>query len=377
MFKIKNKPEDFQVKEVLDLKVRDNGPYAYLLMKKTKWTTTKAIEELARKLNINKGRISVAGMKDKYGITEQYVCIKDFDLKKLKNVKINDIELRPVGYGSRRIGIGRSSGNRFIIVVRNLDKELKPVKFVPNYYDDQRFGEIRPNTHLVGKELIKKNYQKAMKIYLCNPFFTETLDHQEWREKLEKKWGSFENIKPAKGMYYERKVLSALKDNPKDYINAFRRIPKQLLTLFIHAYESWLFNKTLYDYITDNYKSVRKIDYVAGEFAFPLDIKDEDKELDIPMIGYTNFKTSKEIGQIIEDILRKEKIRLSNFKFRKMGELSSKTIMRKAFIKVRDLKIGELESDEIHKNKFKQKVEFKIRKGSYATTVIKTMYTLS
>ncbi|MEK6904435.1 MAG: tRNA pseudouridine(13) synthase TruD [Nanoarchaeota archaeon] len=377
MFKLKNKPEDFQVKEILDLKIKNNGPYAYLLMKKEKWTTTKAIDELARKLSIGKSRISVAGMKDKYGITEQYVCIKNFDLKKLKDVSIKNIELTPLGYGNRRIGIGSLSSNKFIITVRNIDKKLTPVYYAANYYDDQRFGEIRPNTHLVGKELLRRNYERAMKVYLCKPFFTETIDHQEWRNKLEKNWGKFENLEVAKGMYYERKVINALAKNPKDYINAFRRLPLQLLTLFVQAYQSWLFNNILYGYIVENYKNTKKVDYVAGTFAFPKEIKEQDKELKLPMVGYTPFKADEEIRRIVKDVLEKEKVKQSDFKFNVFRELSSKTIMRSAFTRVKNLKIGRLENDELHKNKYKQQVEFKIRKGAYATVVIKVMYTLS
>src|SRR3989344_9689627 len=98
MYQLKAKPEDFKVKENLDLKLKDKGKFLYFTLKKTKWTTLKAIEEIARKLKVHPKTFATAGMKDKYGITTQYVSAYNLKLIDLKNVNIKDIELIPLGY---------------------------------------------------------------------------------------------------------------------------------------------------------------------------------------------------------------------------------------------------------------------------------------
>ena len=375
MFKLKEKAEDFQVKEIIDLKVHKEGPYAYFLLKKKNWTTPQAIEKLAEALKVDKKLFSVAGMKDKYGITEQHVCIKRFDLRRLEKVHIQDISFTPVGYGTKRIGIGSLSSNIFTLVVRNLDESLQPITYMPNYYDDQRFGEIRPNTHLVGKAIVQRKYEEAMKIYLGRPFFTETPDHRAWREKIEKQWGNFDT-EPARGMFYERKVLRVLQRHPKAYVAAFQQLPRQLLTLFVQAYQSYLYNLLLNKYINKHYSPKRFVHTVVGDYAASKP-NEEDRELELPMIGCTPYHVHHSIEPIITEIIKKERLRLRNFQNKSWEDMTSRTIMRKAFVLVKNLKIGKLEADELNKNKFKQAVSFKLQKGSYATMAVKCMHARS
>ncbi len=375
MFKLKQLPEDFQVKEVIDLKIRDQGPYAYFILKKKNWTTPQALERLADALKIDKKLFTVAGMKDKHGITEQYVCIKRFDLQRLKKIEIKDMALTLLGYGTKRIGIGSLSSNTFTITVRNLDAPLRAIAYMPNYYDDQRFGEVRPNTHLVGKALVRRRYEEAMKIYLGKPFFTETPDHQAWRAQLEKQWGKF-TLNPARGMFYERKVLRVLRQSPKSYISAFKVLPKQLLTLFVQAYQSFLFNRLLDQYIRKQYHSFKLVPTVVGDYASVLP-KEEDRTLELPMIGYTSYHVHHSIEPLVEGILEKEKMQHHYFQNKAWKDMTSRTIMRKAFVLVKNLQFGKLEEDELNKNKFKQSVRFQLQKGSYATMAVKCMYMFS
>ncbi|MDO8628416.1 MAG: tRNA pseudouridine(13) synthase TruD [Nanoarchaeota archaeon] len=376
MFKLKTEPEDFIVKEVIDLKIKDRGPYAYFLLKKKNWSTLKAVEAVARALRVDRKKITTAGMKDKHGITEQYCCIKYFDLKDLQNITIKDLTLTPVGYGNKRIGVGSLSSNQFTITVRNLEEPLTKIIISPNYYDDQRFGEIRPNTHIVGKYLLQRNYEQAMKTYLGEPYLTETPDHQAWRENVQKNWGKFSTT-VARGMHYERYVLQVLREHPTAYTDAFSTLPRQLLTLFIQAYQSYLYNKLLNNYIEKNYKETTTLHTVAGDYTTPITINKEDKELEIPMIGYTKYETHHTIQNMIEYLLKKERIQRKNFENKKWEAMSSKTLMRKAFINVKDITLGKLEPDEKNKNKKKQVIQFKLPKGSYATMVIKNMYAQS
>src|SRR3989344_8954306 len=241
---------------------------------------------------------------------EDFKVKENLDLK-LKNINIKDIELTPLGYSDDRIKLGQLTSNTFEIVVRRLEKPLAKIQYFPNYYDDQRFGEVRPNTHLVGKKLLERDFEGAMKTYLCQPFETETRDYIEFRNNLEKNWGKFSGLEVPEGMFFERKVLSQL-SKEKNWTKAFMVLPRQLLTLFVQAYQSKLFNDCLNIYIKDNYKDYLEDEYVLGKLAFPFEIK--DSELQIPVIGYGLKPYSEDIDKIIKEVMKKGRVKLSDFK---------------------------------------------------------------
>jgi len=57
------------------------------------------------------------------------------------------------------------------------------------------------------------------------------------------KEGDIGDIPPV--FWYEKKMLFHLAKYPKDYAGALRKIPKKILTLYVHAYQSHLFNEGL------------------------------------------------------------------------------------------------------------------------------------
>ncbi|MEJ1731043.1 tRNA pseudouridine(13) synthase TruD, partial [Escherichia coli] len=78
----------------------------------------------------------------------------------------------------KKLRIGQLVGNKFQLKIRNVEnpdsaakraekilEELKN-RGVPNYYGYQRFGKNRPNTHLVGKALIKEGVKAAVDWYI-------------------------------------------------------------------------------------------------------------------------------------------------------------------------------------------------------------------
>src|SRR5512136_1147114 len=44
---------------------------------------------------------------------------------------------------------------------------------------------------------------------------------------------------------FERTMIAHLIDKPGDYLGALRTLPKNLLMMFVHAYQSYLFNRIL------------------------------------------------------------------------------------------------------------------------------------
>jgi tRNA pseudouridine13 synthase len=318
MYKIKQLPEDFIVKEIptdeFSEKIRKNGTYFYFILKKTNYNTERAIQELSNYFRVQRKFFGYAGNKDKTAVTEQYCSAKG----NIKDIKIKDIEVKLVGYGNEPISLGDLKGNYFDIVIRNIEKEEKPKKidFVPNYFDEQRFG-MNKNNHLIGKDIIKGNFKEAVEKLLSN-----NPELQDFSGK-----------------------------NPNNYIATLRKLPKKILLLYIHSYQSYIWNKTVEQYLHCKYRHDEKI----------------------PLIGFGTEIKNKVLKEIIEKILKEEGVTFRDFILKQLPELSQEGTERNLFVKVEDLKIGQFEKDELNPEKYKTKISFFLDKGAYATNVIKDM----
>jgi tRNA pseudouridine13 synthase len=300
MYKIKQTAEDFVVKEISNVKIGDKGSYIYLLLKKKDYTTIKAIEQIAEKLRLKAKFFGFAGTKDRRAVTEQLISIKGANRNKIEKIRLKDIGLKYLGRGENPISLGDLKGNEFVITIRNLtNKEINRLEnkkiLVPNYFGEQRFSR---NNVKIGKSIIKKDFKKAAE-------------------------------------------LVGIDAENNNYIGALRKINKKILRLYVHAYQSYLFNKTIYQYLKTN------------------------KQLKIPIVGFgTEIDGIKDLKlkKIIKNIIKQEKISLRDFIISSIPELSSEGTERELFVKVK-FNVIKLEKD-------KAIVSFYLPKGSYATVVV-------
>ena len=71
--RIKQRPEDFSVKESYRFDTVEGGRYRVYLMDKQKLSTFEAIDRLRNRFGLKPGAISYCGLKDKQGRTEQLI----------------------------------------------------------------------------------------------------------------------------------------------------------------------------------------------------------------------------------------------------------------------------------------------------------------
>jgi tRNA pseudouridine13 synthase len=209
-----------------------------------------------------------------------------------------------------------------------------------NYFGKQRFG-IRGNTHLVGKEILKNDIKEAVWIYLTHGG-EEKEEFRKFRENLAKTRDFKLGLKECpRNLRNEIVLLNHLVSKPNDYAGALRRIPKKFRRMFVHAYQSYLWNE-------------------IAKFS---------EESSIPVIGFmtdlVKYKSSREIKKILES----EGIDVNDFKTKSMPELSSEGDERERVIKPKNLKWS-FGNDELNKGKIKCTLGFEIPKGSYATVLI-------
>ena len=77
---------------------------------------------------------------------------------------------------------------------------------------------------------------------------------------------------------------------------------------------------------------------------------------------------------IVESLLEKEELELTDFIIKQIPNLSLEGNSRKVWVEVKDFKVIEKGDDELNQNKKKIKISFQLQKGSYATVVLKELF---
>jgi tRNA pseudouridine13 synthase len=255
--RLRASPADFIVDEIpLTGKGGETGPYLICRLTKTNWELQHAVKEIAKRLGISHRRIGWAGTKDRNAITTQWISIYDVTAEQVRGVQLKDIVLEPVKNANEALALGQLEGNRFGLVIREAEapdlagrvEEITATvrEGVPNYFGLQRFGAIRPVTHTVGEWILKDNYEQAVLTYIGLPFPSESERVRATRQAFldTRDPGTALRELPVQ-MNYERAMLQHLHNTPGDYAGALRELPPKLLSMFVSAFQSYLFNAAL------------------------------------------------------------------------------------------------------------------------------------
>ncbi|MBC7113693.1 MAG: tRNA pseudouridine(13) synthase TruD, partial [Candidatus Methanomethyliales bacterium] len=253
--KIRVKPEDFLVEEItpegiivnesLKSLSRGRGPYTLAVLKKTSRDLLPTIALLQRRLS---AKVSFAGIKDRRAVTYQLISISR---PLTEPIRLNNLEVWSVGTSKWGVRPGELKGNRFTITIRSLNGELTPAEtlcclsWLPGYFGHQRFGTTRPNTHKVGKHIMRGEFESAVREFLAEPYESEPRQIFHFRQNLKATWdlqSALSSIPPF--LLYEREVIGALLSGA-DHMHSLESLPKRLLRLFVDAYQSYLFNLAL------------------------------------------------------------------------------------------------------------------------------------
>ena len=416
--RIRQFPEDFVVEEVLvdgsKAKVGNAeippptgiGRYLVCSLIKRDWDTLLAIRKVAKRLRISGDRIRIAGIKDARALTAQHITISRITPAEIPQLKIQDITLRPLYYSNRKLSSKLLLGNQFHILIRGIphaaniishrmeqvQDELSNAGAIPNFFGHQRFGTIRPNTHLVGKFLVQEDLEKAALTFLAEPSLHEHPDSREARQRLHET----EDFKEAfhtfpRRLKYEHMMLRHLAAQPRDFLGALRRLPLTLRRLFVQAYQSFLFNRFLSKRIR---REIPLNAAQAGDYAVKLDsiglptasftqataqsLQSIQKAIDenkmciaLPLIGSEQTPSKGVQGEIEKEILETESLTPEDFRISSLPETSSRGGLRTALTPIINLSIQELSKDSANPSSQALKLGFLLHRGSYATVLLR------
>lgn len=167
---IKRTPEDFVVDEIPAYEPSGSGDHVYVRFRKRNRNTDEVVREIVRAVGAEQRESGVAGLKDKVGVTTQWISIlgRAPELEdQIRALSIDGVEILEVKRHANKLKTGHLQGNRFEIVVRDVapnEVEGALAAFariakdgVPNAFGAQRFGRDGDNVErarawLTGKE---------------------------------------------------------------------------------------------------------------------------------------------------------------------------------------------------------------------------------
>lgn len=407
--RLKKTPDDFIVTErsikvepISDSALATRDPslalYTYAHVKSRNWETNRLLQELSKQLGIRQDKISFAGTKDKRAVTTQLMSF-EAPAENVKAINLEEVEVFGIVVSPRVLKIGDLFGNDFEIVITDLElsenelrenisateEHLAKLNGYPNFFGVQRFGVIRPVTKDIGKLIIQKRFEDAIWFYIAHPINGEPKKDFETRAEFERCWDFEWAIRNyPRHLNFERILISYLIAHPEDYIGALDRLPKNLAIMFIHAYQSYLFNQILSARIREG---LPLNEPVEGDIILPVDdynlpvhktwipVTEQNYQkltkqcrkgkafVSGVLYGNESIFAENEPGELERKVIEKEGITHDDFIISNLPKISSKGSRRELLAPVHNFGF------EVRDNIVK--MQFGLIKGAYATTMLR------
>lgn len=203
--RFKSSADDFRVDELLGFEPDNDGQHRLLHIEKRNTNTDWLAKQLARFADVASKDVSYAGLKDRNAVTTQWFSVDlagkpEPDWMQLNNDEITVLTVAP---HRRKLKRGALQGNRFELVVRDIDGDVAELEHrlqiisaqgVPNYYGEQRFGYDGRNLEMAAKlfagEIRVKDrnkrslYLSSARSYLFNKILAARVSDGSWNRVL-------------------------------------------------------------------------------------------------------------------------------------------------------------------------------------------------
>jgi tRNA pseudouridine13 synthase len=387
--KVKHDPDDFQVEELTTEVPSSRGPCAFYRLEKSGWTTLDALQAIRRRWNLEPGRISYGGLKDRHAHTWQHLTIFHGPRRGLRH---HTVTLHYLGQVTRPFSARDIRANRFHVVLR--DVQESEVQFArtaiqelcadgfPNYFDDQRFGSVGENREFVARFLIRGDFETALRLALASPYRHDRGEQKAEKAILQAHWGDWPRCKEGLPRGHARSLVDYLVHHPTDFRGAFARMRPELASLYLSAYQSHLWNRLLAAWLDSTCRPDQLQTMQTRMGALPMHRRldeaqrSELSELALPLLSARlHLEEADPLRAIIDPILTEEGFPLSEMKIRGL---------RKPFFSRGDRPVlcfpagfkHQIEDDEKHAGRRKITLDFELPRGSYATLVVKRLQTV-
>jgi tRNA pseudouridine13 synthase len=369
------------------------------------WEQHELAQRLAERLHLPPHAIAWAGTKDRRAVSERLFSYRG--LPPDQPLDLLDAEVLEAYRARDGLVLGHHYGNSFSVRLTGIGddpatalgalgavrQELQEIGGFPNLFGLQRFGEVRPVTHRVGRALVQGRPSDAVDTYLTLVTGdSDTLGAEARREYARHR-------DPARALRefpptfrFEKRLLDHLArgHSPERAIGALSR---ELRTLFIHAYQSLLFNRWVSRRVAAGLSNTRP---EAGDWLLrvgrngtisstdPIRVE-SDNLLECrefvqraraviagPLVGYETPTMEGAGGELLESLLREEQVTRDDWHLRCAPELASRGAWRAISVPTPPIALSLDEPvDPTAPAERGAWLRFSLPKGSYATVLLR------
>ena len=397
--KLRKFADDFEVDEIVSILGRSHwiwmqenagGRHSIIKIRAKNWDTHVLVKELSRQLGISQKSIGFAGTKDKRAITTQHFSVRS-PSEKVSSITLDNTEINFLHNSIKPIRLGNLVGNHFRIKVSKpkggkdaIDKIFSELGgFFPNYFGVQRFGSIRPITHIVGEKIVQGDMEGAVFDYLTLESSGQSeFEGRKYLYKTKNFKKALDKFPPH--MLFERQLIGHLSRNPEDFVGAILQLPESLSKMLVHGYQSLIFNKVLDMRIKEGFDASLP---QVGDNVMPADgYGGPDQRIIIEVTERNQKKLSKRCmegkawiagllpgiqsnfskgiqGEFEKEVMNEIGVKFEDFSIPDIPELSSNGMYRPLFQKYNDIKVN-FDSEE-------PVFDFWLHKGTYATSFLR------
>lgn len=382
--KLKRQAEDFQVEEQIS-PLPQGGAFALYLLTKKSLGTLESVAAIARHWKLPRQVIAFAGLKDKHAQTSQHITIHNGPRRGLKQTNLS---LQYVGQTQRPIHASDIAGNRFEIVLRDLDhaqvnaacSSLCGVQDdgLPNYFDDQRFGSLGASGEFIAQPWCLGDYERALWLALAEPQAQAPRIEREQRQILCEDWGDWSKCALRLAHTPWHRVLQFLQHNPTDFRRAVTHLPHDLRSLWLAAYQSHLWNLLLAALIEQRCDSERLIWIAIGRTRLPFPhhlLPSEREGLNDEFLSLPSARLHLEEGplrQLYDRVLAASGTEMRQLRVKYPRDTFFSKGDRQVIVRPANLKY-QVADDDMYPAKSKLMLNFVLPRGSYATILIKSI----
>ena len=388
--RIKQRPEDFSVKESYRFEEVPGGRFRVYLMDKQKLSTFDAVDRIREAFGLKPGTISHCGLKDKQGRTEQIIAVEGADV----DMQDEDLRLKFLGRTDRPLSAENITSNRFSVTVRAVkDEELSDLNQaaaevsrlgVVNYFDSQRFGSLKHGQGFIAKDLIRGDFEAALRNYMAQPSPLDRSDDAKVKLFWRKNWGQWTNRVPFEASKKYARVIHSLREEPTNYLRAFLQIDASYRAMLLFTYQSYLWNegvRRLLQLLLPR-ESLFPMPYQAGTLLFhrdaPREVLEWMRDASFPLLGPDSTFDDPRVEEAVRWVLGREKLTLQQLVIPEARRLLFfKHEPRPLLVQPHKLVLGRVQRDELNGGFNKLNVAFTLPPGAYATLVVKRLFHFS
>ncbi|MGC2789816.1 MAG: tRNA pseudouridine(13) synthase TruD [Thermoplasmata archaeon] len=396
--RLKATPDEFRVTEISSYPYPDDaGQFVVLRLTSRDWEQHELAGAVAGRLGLAPHAVQWSGTKDRRAVSERLFSYRG--PLPTGELGLRDVTLLEAYRARDGLVLGHHYGNTFELRVdelarpvpealaafRTTEHALRELGGVPNFFGPQRFGEVRPITQEVGRWVVRGDLARAVDVYLTDrPEDGAPGVGDAARRAYAEHHDAARALREFPREYrFERTLLEHLaRGHPPE--RAFRALSRDLRTLFVHAFQSVIFNQWLTarhaaglpldrPTVGDRIVRLARDGTVRGPAAAPVGSDNLTECADLvlkgralvagPLVGYETPNGIDRPLEQLDQVLRQEGVERSMFRATSAPEVASKGAWRPIQIPTPPLALDSSDAGASFR--------FALPKGAYATVLLR------